>query len=92
MQTKVFSFIYNDYTVMAEVELYEDGNIKAIEITQIWRKGKDLLAIYKREIPWAPYVKAWMKETLHELKQYGSARIQKILTDAASIYYEYDFL
>lgn len=92
MQTKAFSFSYNSYTVMALAYLYLDGAVKDIEIEHIWHKGKDLLAIYKREGQWPPYIKAWMKETLAECKQCCLDKIQQLLTDPAGIYYEYDFL
>ena len=92
MQTKAFSFTYDDYDVMAAAELYEDGSIKEVDIQAIWFKNRDLLAIYKREGRWSPYVQAWMKQTIRDIKQHGILKLQHLLMDAAGIYYEYDFL
>lgn len=92
MQTKAFSFPYNDYTVMALAYLYLDGTIKDVEIEAIWHKGKDLMEIYRREGRWDPYVRAWMKQTISAMKLHGAERLQHLLMDAAGIYYEYDFL
>ena len=92
MQTKSFSFLYNGYTVMAVAYLYLDGGIKDIEIEAMWCNGKDLLAIYRSDGRWDPYVRAWMKNTIAAMKAYGVERLQHLLMDAAGVYYEYDFL
>lgn len=92
METKSFSFTYEEYTVNAIAYLYIDGCVKEIEIEHIWIRGKDLLSIYRSDGRWEPYVRAWMKEMIHRMKEFGMMRLQGLLMDAASIYYEYDFL
>lgn len=92
METKSFSFSYEEYTVNALAYLYLDGSVKAIEIEHIWLRGKDLLAIYRSDGRWEPYVRAWMKEMVARMKEFGMMRLQQLLTDATSVYYEYDFL
>lgn len=90
METKAFSFSYEKYTVNALAYLYLDGRIKDIMIEAIWYKGSDLFrTLSEEEQP--PYIQAWFKKKIMDMRRYGAERLQQMQLNAA-LYYEYDFL
>lgn len=92
MEAKSFSFSYDGYHVEALAYLYEDGNLKEIEIESIWIKDTDLLAVYRTNPDWDKYVHGWMHHTIERLKRAATAMLNNSIHSAAAPYVEYNFL